>query len=254
MFRPRIIPVLLLKNNGLVKSVKFKNYQYIGDPINAVKLFNDFKADEIIFLDIQAGKEKRLISLDFVKNVGEEANMSFAVGGGIRKIDDIKKIINAGAEKIVLSTIAIENPEFVRLASKEFGSSTIAVCIDVKKNIFGKEYLWTYSGKISHNTKPEDFSKIMEEMGAGELIIQSIDKDGTMSGYDMELLKKITKSVTIPVVALGGAGNLDHMKEAFYNGYANGMAAGSMFVYNGANRGVLINYPERIDIDTNFRD
>ena len=138
MYRPRIIPVLLLQNKGLVKSVKFKNYRYIGDPINAVRIFNDLKADELAFIDILATKEKRTISLDFVKNVGEEANMPFSVGGGIRTLEDIRKIIEAGAEKVILNTIAGENPGFVTEAADAFGSSTITVCIDVKKDFWEK--------------------------------------------------------------------------------------------------------------------
>ena len=140
MYRPRIIPVLLLKNNGLVKSIKFKNHRYIGDPINAVRIFNDLKADELVFLDILASKEKRLISLDFVKNVGEEANMPFSVGGGISKLEHISKILETGAEKVILNTVAGENTGFVANAVKEFGSSTIAVCLDVKKNLWNKKH------------------------------------------------------------------------------------------------------------------
>jgi imidazole glycerol-phosphate synthase subunit HisF len=138
MFRPRVIPVLLLKDNVLVKSVKFKDYKYIGDPINAVRIFNGFNADELVFLDIEASKKKRLISLEFVKNVGEEANMPFAVGGGIRSLDDIRSIINAGAEKVIINSYAAENPDFIYSASDTFGSSTICVCIDVKKSLLGK--------------------------------------------------------------------------------------------------------------------
>ena len=138
MYRPRVIPILLLKNNGLVKSIRFKNHRYIGDPINAVKIFNDLKADELVFLDILATKKNRTISLDFVRNVGDEANMPFAVGGGIRTINDIKNIINAGAEKVIINTYASQNPDFIRESSDIFGSSSIVVSIDVKKKIFGK--------------------------------------------------------------------------------------------------------------------
>lgn len=245
MFRPRIIPVLLLKNKGLVKSKQFKDFNYIGDPINAVRIFNDLKADELVFLDITATKEKRLISLDFVKNVGEEANMPFAVGGGIRTIKNIQDIIGAGAEKVVINSYAVENPDFIREATETFGSSTIVVCIDVKKKLFGKVQTWTISGTKSSGYTPVDFAKLIEEKGAGEIIIQSIEKDGMMTGYDIELIKEISKSVKIPVVALGGAGNLNHLKQAFENGFANGLAAGSIFVYHGKSKGVLINYPDK---------
>jgi cyclase len=252
MFRPRIIPVLLLKNQGLVKSIRFNNYRYIGDPINAVKIFNDLIADELVFLDILASKEHGIISLDFVKNVGEEANMPFAVGGGIKTIEQIRDIIGAGAEKVVINTYASQNPDFIRQASETFGSSTIVVCIDVKKNLFGKEKTWIIDGKKSTGYLPLEFAQLMEEKGAGEIIVQSIERDGIMQGYDIELIKKISEAVNIPVVALGGAGNMKHLKEAYVEGFANGLAAGSMFVYHGARKGVLVNYPEKIEILRNF--
>ncbi|NNC95061.1 MAG: imidazole glycerol phosphate synthase subunit HisF [Chitinophagales bacterium] len=248
MFRPRIIPVLLLKNLALVKSVKFKNYDYIGDPINAVRIFNDLKADELVFLDIDASKEKRLISLEFVRDVGEEANMPFAVGGGIRSLEDIEKIIKAGAEKVVINTAAALDPDFIKNASDTFGSSTIVVCIDVKKKLFKGEQTWINSGQKSTGYSPQEFAQLMEAKGAGELIVQSIEKDGSMSGYDLALLKSISTSVDIPVVALGGAGKLSDLQDAYHNAYVNGLAAGSLFVYHGSNKGVLINYPEKNEV------
>lgn len=252
MFRPRIIPVLLLHKNGLIKSVKFKDFRYIGDPLNAVKIFNDLKADEIIFLDIAASKEKRSISLDFVKYVGEEANMPFAVGGGISDIRQVKGITAAGAEKVVLNTIASLQPEFVQKASDTFGSSTIAVCIDVKKTLLGKEQVMCFGGTQPIEIPPIEFAQLMEEKGAGEIIIQSIDRDGTMVGYDIPLIKKISEAVSIPVVALGGAGNIQHLSEGFKQGYATGLAAGSIFVYHGSRKGILINYPSEMERNAIF--
>jgi cyclase len=248
MFRPRIIPVLLLKDLALVKSIGFKQHKYIGDPINAVKIFNDLKADELVFLDITATKEQRLVSLDFVKDVGEEANMPFAVGGGIRTIEDIRKIISAGAEKVIINTYAAQNPDFIKEASETFGSSTIAVCIDVKKKLFGGLQTWILSGSKSTKYSPVAFAKLMQEKGAGEIIIQSIEKDGTMEGYDLGLIRSISEAVTIPVVALGGAGKLKDLEDAYHLSYANGLAAGSLFVYHGKKRGVLINYPNKDEI------
>lgn len=249
MYRPRIIPVLLLKNLALVKSIKFKDFNYIGDPINAVRIFNDLKADELVFLDIEATKENRMISLDFVKDVGEEANMPFAVGGGIKSLEDIRKIIGAGAEKVIIGSFAVENPEFIREASVTFGASTISVCIDVKKNLFGKLHVRSANGSKTACT-PIEFAKLMEHNGAGEIIIQSVDKDGTMSGYDVELIKSISKGVSIPVIALGGAGNVNDLKKARTEGFANGLAGGSMFVYQGTKRGVLISYPEKEELSS----
>lgn len=238
-----MIPVLLLKNNGLVKSIKFKDHRYIGDPINAVKIFNDLKADELAFLDILASKEGRLISLDFVSKVGEEANMPFAVGGGISTIDDIQKIIAAGAEKVIINTQAL-NLKFIRQAADTFGSSTITVCIDVKKKLFGRKQTWTMAGEKASGYDPVDFARMMQDNGAGELIVQSIEQDGVMQGYDILLIKAVSEAVTIPVIALGGAGNLSQMKKAYTEAYANGLAAGSMFVYHGPRKGILINYPD----------
>lgn len=248
MFRPRIIPVLLLKNLALVKSVQFKNHKYIGDPINAVRIFNDLKADELVFLDIEASKENRLISLEFVKNVGEEANMPFAVGGGIKSLEDIKAIISAGAEKVVINTYAARNPDFIREAAEFFGSSTVVVCIDVKKKLFKGERTWILSGSSSTSFSPVEFAQLMEQKGAGELIVQSIEKDGSMNGYDIDLIKSISTSVNIPVVALGGAGTKEDLVEVYQKGYANGLAAGSLFVYQSKKRGVLINYPDKKEL------
>jgi imidazole glycerol-phosphate synthase subunit HisF len=253
MFRPRLIPVLLLKNRGLIKSVSFKNHRYIGDPINAVRIFNDLRADELVFLDILASKENRSISLDFVKNVGEEANMPFAVGGGISTLEQIRAIIGAGAEKVVINSKAAFEPDFIRSASEMFGSSTIVVCIDVKKKFPGKEKTWILNGSKSTKEDPVEFAKHMEELGAGEIIIQSIERDGKMQGYDLPLLRKISENVRIPVIALGGAGNIEHMKKAYDEAYVNGLAAGSMFVYHGSRNAVLINYPEKSEIVRLFR-
>ena len=248
MFRPRIIPVLLLQGNALVKSKGFKDFRYIGDPINAVKVFNDLKADELVFLDIEATKEKRTISTELVRQVGEEANMPFAVGGGIKNLNEIQKIIAQGAEKVIINTCAVENPKFIREASDNFGSSTIVVCIDVKKKFFSGNVVWSNSGSKSSKYSPKDFAELIEENGAGEIIIQSINKDGTMSGYDLDLIKEISTTVTIPVVALGGAGNLEHMIEAYKKGFASALAAGSFFVFQGPKKGVLINYIENSDL------
>lgn len=245
MFRPRIIPVLLLKDLAIVKSVQFKHYKYIGDPINAVRIFNDLEADELVFLDITASKRKRLISLDLVKAVGEESQMPFCVGGGIKTLEDIKAVIAAGAERVVLNTSAGSNPDFVKAASDEFGSSTIVVCIDVKRTLFGVQRAWILAGSRATRFSPLDFAKLMEAKGAGELIVQSIERDGTMEGYDNELIRSISQAVSVPVVALGGAGRIEDLVDGYRYGFANGLAAGSLFVYRDKRRGVLINYPEK---------
>src|SRR3954451_10328358 len=179
MFRPRVIPVLLLRDGGLVKTEGFGKQRYIGDPINAVRIFNDLRADELVFLDILATREGRLISLDFVRDVGEEANMPFAVGGGVRSLEDIRSILSAGAEKVVINSYAAENPDFIEQAADAFGSSTITVCMDVKKKRLGPPQTWTEGGSRATGYAPEEFAKVAEEKGAGEIIVQSISRDGT---------------------------------------------------------------------------
>ncbi|HUR67019.1 MAG TPA: AglZ/HisF2 family acetamidino modification protein [Chitinophagaceae bacterium] len=245
MFRPRVIPVLLLKNKGLVKSRKFKTHHYIGDPINAVRIFNDLKADELIFLDIMATRENRLISLNFIRDTGHETCMPFAAGGGIRTLDDIRAIIQTGAEKVVIGTKAAEDPDFIHQAAETFGSSTIVVCMDCKRNWLGKLQVMTRNGCHATAIPPVDFAFEMERQGAGEIIVQSMEKDGMMTGYDISLTRSIVEAVNIPVIALGGAGDLSHLKQLYQKAAPNGLAAGSMFVYKGIHKGVLINYPEK---------
>lgn len=254
MFRPRVIPCLLLKNNGLVKSVKFKDYTYIGDPLNAVKIFNEKKADELIFLDITATKEKRTISVDLVEKIGEECNMPFSVGGGIRSIDQIRALLNAGAEKVCISTFAFEDFNFIRKASDAFGSSTIVVSVDVKKKLFGKQQVFVQAGTKATGIDPVSYVQKIAEMGAGEIIINSVDLDGTMLGYDIEMIKAVSNTVDIPVVALGGAGQLGHLKAAVNLGEASAVAAGSMFVFHGPRKAVLINFPTQKELMTLFED
>lgn len=248
MFRPRIIPVLLLNKDHLVKSVGFKQYNYIGDPLNAVRIFNELKADELVFLDVSASRNNRTISVELVKDIGEEASMPFCVGGGIRELSQIRQILQAGAEKVIIGNYAVENPEFVKAAADTFGSSTITVCLDVKKKLFGGERVFRLNGSKASAFEPVAFAQLMQNYGAGELIIQAIEQDGKMQGYDLNLIKKVSESVTIPTVALGGAGSLEDMKKAYNQAHATGLAAGSLFVYYGQNKGVLINYPEKQDI------
>ena len=252
MYRPRLIPVLLLHNLGLVKSTKFTKNRYIGDPINAVKIFNDLEADELIFLDISANLANKCISLDFVKKVGLEANMPFSVGGGIKTLNEIESIINCGSEKIVLNTHAYSDSSLVHKASKAFGSSTIAVSMDVKKTFFRGDKVFVCSGSKSTGLNPVEYAKYIEDQGAGELIVNSIDRDGTMKGYDIDLIKQISESVSIPVVALGGAGTMRDFVQAIEEGCASAVAAGSFFVYHGPRKAVLIKYPTKEELKKIF--
>jgi cyclase len=252
MFRPRVIPVLLLRNNGLVKTVKFDKYKYIGDPINAVRIFNDLEADELIFLDILASKEKRTISLDIVRAIGDEAYMPFAIGGGIRTVEDATRIISAGAEKVVLCSAAVERPALISEIAAAAGNQSVVVSIDFKKNIFGKYHVYSLSGGAKSSYDPVDFAIKAAELGAGELMIHGIQQDGTMMGYDLEIISKISQSVSIPVVACGGAGSMKDLKNAYDVG-AHALAAGSIFVYHGPRNAVLVNYPGKEELINNFK-
>lgn len=231
-----------------MKTRRFRSPIYIGDPINAVRIFNELNADEIVLLDILASREKRSVSIEFVKKIGEESNMPFAVGGGIRTLDEIRAVMGAGAEKVILNTHAATNPRLVEEAARAFGTSTIVVCIDVKRDVLGRPRTWTLGGSRSTGLMPEEHSRRAERSGAGELIVQSISRDGTMEGYDLDLTRRIADSVKIPVVALGGAGSMEHLRQAFVEGHATGLAAGSLFVFQGPRRGVLLNYPQRSEM------
>lgn len=243
-FRPRVIPVLLLKGQGLVKTVKFDKSRYIGDPINAVRIFNDLEVDELVFLDILASKENRTISVDIVKQIGDEAFMPFAIGGGIKTVAQALSLIQAGAEKVILNTAFIETPQLVNDLSKLIGNQSVVVSLDVKKNWLGNYKAAIYAGCRTIEDSPVELAKKAEQLGAGELIINSIGNDGVMTGYNLELIKQISAAVNIPVVACGGAGKIQHFKEAVDAG-AHAVAAGSMFVYHGARNGILINYPDK---------
>ncbi|MCY7359162.1 MAG: AglZ/HisF2 family acetamidino modification protein, partial [Rudanella sp.] len=233
---------------GLVKSVKFSAYRYIGEPINAVKIFNDLKADELIFLDIMATKEKRCMDLEFVRQVGDEANMPFAVGGGIQTIRQIKDIINAGAEKVVINSFAVREPGFIRKAADEFGSSTIVVAIDIKKKFLSRQQVYTEAGSRSTGLDPVRWAQHMEANGAGELIVTAIEHDGMMQGYDLPLIQAVSAAVRIPVVAAGGAGQLADFKAAIQSAHASAVAAGSLFIYHGVRKAVLVNYPKNNEL------
>ena len=248
---PRIIPVLLLKNQGLYKTVNFRNPKYIGDPVNAVKIFNEKEVDELILLNFRASAEKQPIPFDLISDIASQCFMPLCYGGGITTMDDIRKIIHSGVEKIAVNTIAAENPGFVNEAARLFGSSTIVVSVDVRKNWMGKFELCYRSGEKALNKKPENYAREMEERGAGEILINSVSDDGSMNGYDTDLINRISSSVTIPVIACGGAGSLAHFSQAWKSG-ASAMAAGSFFVFHGRHRGVLISYPERKELESLF--
>ena len=248
----RIIPCLLLRNKGLVKTLKFKESTYIGDPINTVKIFNEKEVDEIFFLDIDATKTKKEPPYELISNIASECFMPFAYGGGIQSIQQIDKIIKSGAEKIIINSQAFLQKDFVREAVRQFGGSTIAVSIDVKKEFFKGNIVYIIGGTQSTGKNPVEYAREIEDQGAGEILINSIDRDGVMEGYDIELIKSVSQSVKIPVIACGGAGKLNDFGLAVTEGGASAVAAGSFFVFHGKRRAVLITYPSYSEISTLF--
>jgi len=243
MLHVRVIPVLLLLNNGLVKTVEFRNPRYIGDPINAVKIFNNKEVDELTFLDINASTKGNGPDFQLLKRISSEAFMPFSYGGGIRNIEDIKQLYGLGIEKIILNSSIINDHSIVSDTSSIAGSSGVVVSIDVKTNLFGNSLVYSFGGKLKTNQDPVEYAKEMEYLGAGEILLNSINHDGKMAGYDLDLISSVSSAVSIPVVACGGAGKLQDFREAINSG-ASAVAAGSMFVYHGKFKAVLLTYPE----------
>ncbi len=244
MLNSRIIPCLLLRNKGLVKTRRFKDPKYVGDPINAIRIFNEKEVDELIFLDIFATAENREPPWDLIEQIASECFMPVCYGGGIRTISDIRKIYQLGIEKVSISYQAAENPSFIAEAARIFGNQSIVVCLDVRRKLLGGYEVFTQNGTRGTGLDPVNLAKKMAENGAGEILINSIDHDGMMNGYDTKLLTAISKNIHIPVIALGGAGSLDDIYDIIkLPGVA--AAAGSLFIFYGPHRAVLINYPER---------
>lgn len=245
----RVMPCLLVHNGRLVKTIKFAKPSYVGDPINAIKIYNEKEVDELILIDIRATIERRPPPFDLIEDVASECFMPLTYGGGITSIDEIRRIFSLGVEKVAINSRAAEEPDFIREAAEHFGSQSIMAVIDVKKTMFGKYVAHSHSGKKSVRIDPVSYAKTMRQMGAGEILLNSIDNDGLMTGYDVDLLKSVTAAVDIPVIALGGAGEFDDLIKAVKQGGASAVAAGSLFVYQGRNRAVLINFPPREELE-----
>ena len=243
MLRPRIIPCLLIQNNGLVKTVNFKNPKYVGDPINAVRIFNEKEVDELVFFDIDATVNNAEPNYSLIERIANQSRMPLCYGGGIKSVVQAKRIFSLGVEKIALSSSVIENPELIREISDNVGSQSVIVVLDVKKKLFGGYDVYTHNGKIHRAINPFKFIMNAQKLGAGEIIINSINKDGLMKGYDLELIKKVRKSTSLPVTVLGGAGSLNHIKEVIEKNGIIGASAGSLFVFKGPYKAVLISYP-----------
>ena len=252
MHRIRVIPSLLMENGGLVKTVQFGKRTYLGDPINIIRIFNDKEVDEVALLDISATPEKRGPDYAAIEKIASQCFMPLAYGGGITRIEEIRTLFKLGVEKAVLNTAAIATPELITEAANAFGAQAIAISIDVKKSWTGKYDVVTRCGKQSASRSPVEWAKEAVRLGAGEILLNSIDRDGTMKGYDLALIKSVTSAVNVPVIACGGANTLDDFRDAVREGRAAAVAAGSMFVFHGKHRAVLINYPTQASLKQTF--
>ena len=253
MYRPRLIPVLLIDGLQAVKTIRFDKRINLGDPVNAVSIFNSFRVDELVVLDIGASKAGRAPNLDLLRDIASEARMPFSVGGGIVDCTQVGEILALGAEKVVISTAAIRDPVFVRDAVGMFGSSSISACIDVGRDWLKRSVVRTRSGTDKVAGSPLEVAKQLQDLGVGEIILQSIERDGMRGGYDLALIAQLSEAIEVPIVALGGAGNLQHMRDAYVTTHVNALASGSFFCFKGAGHGVLISYPSTADLDT-FRN
>lgn len=244
MLHPRIIPCLLIHNKGLVKSVKFKNYTYVGDPLNAVKIFNEKHVDEIMILDISASPAEKEPNYNLIEQLASECRMPLCYGGGIKSSQQAKKIFSLGVEKIALGSVILEKPQLITDIAEQVGSQSVVAVLDVKKKLFSNKYeLYSHNATKKHSLNLFDTINDFEERGIGEIIINSIDNDGMMQGYDLDLIKKIQSIVKVPLTVLGGAGSLNDIKQIIATHKLIGVAAGSLFVFKGNYKAVLINYP-----------
>lgn len=254
MLRPRIIPCLLIKNKGLVKTVNFKNPKYVGDPINAVKIFNEKEVDELIVLDIDATSGAYAPDYRMIEHLAAECRMPLCYGGGVKSAVQAKEIIGLGVEKVALSSAAVENPSLISKIAEEIGNQSVVVVLDVKKRLFGGKYeVWTHNGKNNTGKCPIELAKDVEKLGVGEIVINSIDNDGEMKGYDLVLSRKIREAISVPMTVLGGAGSLKDIGSLISNFGIIGAAAGSLFVFKGVYKAVLINYPSPAEKDDLIR-
>tara|TARA_B110000027_G_scaffold78048_1_gene83065 strand:- start:580 stop:1356 length:777 start_codon:yes stop_codon:yes gene_type:complete len=255
MLQPRIIPSLLIHKKGLVKSINFKDYKYVGDPINAVKIFNEKEVDEIIIIDIDVTKNGTEPDYKLIEKLAFECRMPLCYGGGIKTTEQAQKIFALGVEKIAISSIAIENPEIITKIANIVGNQSVVVVLDVKKKLFGGYEIYTHNGTKKTGIDPLMFIEKIEKLGAGEIVINSIDNDGSMKGFDLKLIDLVRNKISLPLTVLGGAGSMNDIGEVISKQGIIGVAAGSQFVFKGKYRAVLINYPtenEKLNLINKF--
>ena len=249
MLRPRIIPCLLVHEKGLVKTINFKDPKYVGDPINAVRIFNEKQVDELTVLDIDASAENREPDYRMIENLAAECRMPLCYGGGVKTPEQAQRIFSLGVEKIAISSAAVQDPYLVARIAERVGSQSVVVIIDVKKKLLGGYEVYINNGKKSTGKDPFDFAKKLEELGAGEIVVNSIDQDGVMKGYDMDLAEKMRAVTSLPLTVLGGAGNVQDIGKLISKFGIIGASAGSLFVFKGVYKAVLINYPNPAEKD-----
>lgn len=253
MLRPRIIPSLLLHDKGLVKTVNFKSPKYVGDPINAVRIFNEKEVDELAFFDIDATVLNKEPDYILIEKLANQSRMPLCYGGGVKTVEQAQKIFGLGIEKIALSSAVFQNPHLVTQIADRVGSQSVIVVLDIKKKLLGGYEIYTHNGKKSTGINPFKFAKELEHLGVGEIIINSIDQDGVMKGFDMNLIDKIAEMVSIPLTVLGGAGSLADIEKVIEKHGVIGVASGSLFVFKGPYKAVLINYPTQIEKNKIFK-
>ena len=245
MLRTRVIPALLLRNESLVKTVRFGKFTYVGDPANTVRIFNELEVDELLFLDITASREKRCPNLKVLADIANECFMPLGYGGGIQSLDQAGKVFAAGIEKVVINTAAVVRPKLIEEIASVYGSQAVIVSIDVKKNLLSKKTVWTENGRKNTGLDPIKWVKEATSRGAGEILLTSIDNEGTWRGFDYDLVRHAADAVDVPVVAHGGGGCLEDIKKVVWDCRASAVALGSLFVFQKKGCGVLVNYPEK---------
>lgn len=249
---PRIIPCLLLSDRRLVKTTRFRSPRYIGDPINTLHIFSEHEVDEIMLLDIDASKQNREPDIEFIANLASECFVPLSYGGGVTSVEQAAAIFRAGVEKIVLNSALIKDSQLISAIADRFGRQSIVASIDIRKSIMGNCRVYTLGATKRQKPDPVELAKEAEAAGAGEIMITSVDREGSFSGYDLPLIRSICLNVRVPIIASGGAGTLRHIKDAVVDGGASAAAVGSMFVFQNSQKGVLINYPNRDDIERLF--
>ncbi|MBI5520982.1 MAG: imidazole glycerol phosphate synthase subunit HisF [Desulfarculus sp.] len=248
MLMHRVMPCLLLRNRALVKTVRFKDASYVGDPINTIRIFNEKEVDELILLDITATTDNKRPNLDLLSDMAGECFMPLAYGGGVKSLEDFRALFGLGVEKVAVNSAAFTDPGLISQAAGAFGSQSVIGAIDVKKSLWGKYKVCHHGGRQVAEVGPVEWARRLEELGAGEILLTSVERDGTFQGYDLELVRQVSQAVGVPVIACGGAGKLEHLGQAVKQAGASAVALGSMVVYQGPHRAVLINFPRPQDL------